>query len=54
MPRNVPAVNIPHPPPAPPEKRPYHHGRLREALVAAGIEALDREPHALDTRGEGW
>jgi AcrR family transcriptional regulator len=45
MPRNVPTVNISAPiPPTPPEKRPYHHGRLREALVAAGIEALDRAP----------
>jgi AcrR family transcriptional regulator len=45
VPRKVAAVNIPDRESAPePEKRPYHHGRLREALVAAGIEALEREP----------
>jgi len=38
------AVNISPANPPLASKRPYHHGRLREALVAAGIEALEREP----------
>jgi AcrR family transcriptional regulator len=45
VPQEVVAVNIvPAEPPEAQTKRPYHHGRLREALVAAGVEALEREP----------
>ena len=43
MPSKVPAVNIPTRNRA--ATRPYHHGNLREALVAAGLAALEARPH---------
>ncbi len=43
MPPNVPSVNIQ--PRNRAAARPYHHGNLRAALVAAGLASLEAQPH---------